>query len=165
MAVGRYMTQTQYAKRIGVSQPRVAALMKSGRLDGALVKQGKRRKIDWKKADAILDAEIEPQKEAKADTGGNGSNASYWEHRTRREKWRAAIDKLTYQTKSKELVSITEVNAQAFKVYKAVRTQLEAIGNKVAPELTNIEEPAPIAALINREIKTILENLSRELEK
>src|SRR5262245_62011562 len=48
------MSFGEFARHRGVSRPRVSALVSRGRLDGALVRQGKATLIDSEAADALL---------------------------------------------------------------------------------------------------------------
>lgn len=51
------MNQSQYARHRGLSQPRVAQMIRAGQLDGAFLKDDRGRyRIDPTKADALLDA-------------------------------------------------------------------------------------------------------------
>lgn len=79
----------------------------------------------------------------------------------------AKADKAEMEVKIKrgELVHSEQVKNSALKTGVMIRTLLETIGNKVAPVLVDLDTPAAIADVINREIKQVLSKLADELKR
>ena len=64
-----------------------------------------------------------------------------------------------------EIVHADQVKNNALKTGVMIRTLLETIGNKVAPVLVDLDAPAAIADVINREINQVLSKLSDEIKR
>ena len=54
------MTQNEYAAHRGISQPRIAKLIKQGKLKDAVIIKGRRTIIDPERADAELEGNLDP---------------------------------------------------------------------------------------------------------
>lgn len=63
------------------------------------------------------------------------------------------------------LVESKQVESDALKIGKMIRTGLEGIGNKVAPVLVDLDNPAAIADVINREVNQILIKMAGEIKR
>lgn len=155
MAKGNRYTHTQgeYAKRRGISQPRVAKLIREGRLNGAFKKEGRRYLINPKKADAILEGFLIPE----------GSKVSFAEAARREKLAKAALLELSLKKRRGELVEKERVEAVAAKLATLVRVGIEAIPAKIAPTVAGMDAPGEVARLLQREFKTVLSDLAKEI--
>jgi hypothetical protein len=177
MADAYHMTQSEYARHRQISQPRIAQYIRVGKLNGAFKKKGRRYYIDPEKADKLLEDNLNPiyrsgkAKQAPADTqpdpmpakGGNGRTLN---EATRLLAWyRAALAKLKYEKESGALVSKEQVDQQAANVGVMVRTHLESMPAKLAPEVAAMRSPKKIAERIQREVHRILTALSHDIDK
>jgi hypothetical protein len=177
---GYCLTQGQYAKRRGISQPAVAKLIRHGKLAGAFKKQGGRYLINPEKADAILESIANPDRAGKpadppavAAGGGPGDPARAvagelvsFAEATRREKLaKAALLELKLKRQRGELVERHRVEAVAAKLATLVRIQIEAIPAKVAPTVAGMKTPGDVARLLQVQFKEVLNNLSEGIAK
>lgn len=170
------MTQAQYAEHRQISQPRIATLIKVGKLEGAYKKKGRRYFIDPDRADRLLDQNLNPiyrpggpdpggpdPAEPFAKKAGNGRTMS---EAARLHMWyRAALAKLKYERESGALVSKEDVAKQANHFGQLVRTHLESLPAKLAPELAGMRSPKKIAETLQQEIRQVLITLSHDIKK
>ena len=172
----RFLNQSEYAAHRGVSQPRISKLIRQGKLQGAIRYEGRRTLIDWKKANEILKKTLDPSRKTKAEQVSKGEKESvagegktiglgFHQSKSLSEQYRAALLKLEYEAKSGKYVLRSDVESNATRVGKMIRTAIEGIGNKVAPVLVDMVTPAAIADVINREVNQILINLADEIKR
>jgi hypothetical protein len=176
MADANYMNQSQYAEYRRISQPRIAKLISQGKLDGAYIKKGRRYFIDPKRADRILEQNRDPKFDARNvkkefKTGSGGKPPAVTQGRTlneaaRLQMWyRAALMKLKYEKESGALVSKDQVNKQLANLGNMIRTHLESLPSKLAPEMTGLRNTKEIAACLQREVRSILRAMSHDIKK
>jgi len=156
---GYSMTQNEYASRRGISQPMVAKMIRQGKLNGAFHKVGRRYLIDPEKADAIL-------RNNRADTKSLPNESITFAEAAKMEKLtRVAILELDLRKKRGELIEKIQVEAMAAKIATLLRVNIEAIPAKLAPTMVGMRNPAEIAQHLQRELKSILTDLSKNIEK
>lgn len=176
MANAKYMTQSQYADHRQISQPRIAKLISQGKLDGAFKKRGRRYFIDPERADRILAQNLNPKFEKrgtnkKIDVGEGNKPPAVTPGRTlneaqRLQTWyRAALMKLKFEKESGALVPKDQVNKQMAMLGNVVRTHLESLPSKLAPELSGLRSVKEIATCLQREITDILKIMSHDIKK
>lgn len=180
---GYWLSQGQYAKHRGVSQPAIAKLIKQGKLDGAFEKVGGRYQINPERADAILAAFHNPARSKTpkspmvtsilqgahlGDLGAagppstiNGNQVSFAEAARREKIAKAAILELDLKKRRGELIERDRVEAVAAKLGTLVRVGMEAIPTKVAPTIAALETPGDVARYLQREIKTVLSDMAK----
>jgi hypothetical protein len=174
-----HMTQAQYAKHRNCTQGRIAQLIRQGKLDGSFKKLGRRYYINPDAADKLLeenrnpkhDARLRRKKEAVAQqklkgispSRGNGKSLN---EAARLQMWyKAALLKLQFEEKSGALVSKERVDKQAARFATLVRTHLEALPSKLAPELASMRSTKKIAETIRHEVRAVLTTLGHEIKK
>jgi hypothetical protein len=153
---GYKLTQGEYAKHRGISQSMVAKLVRQGKLKGAFKKEGRRYLINPKKADAILSAIVDPAKSKQ-------KTVSFAEAARREKLAKAALLELKLKRERGELVQRERVEAVAAKLATLVRVGIEAIPAKVAPTVAGMTAPGDVARFIEREVKTVLNSLAKEI--
>jgi hypothetical protein len=175
---GFKLSQSEYAKRRGISQPMVAKLIRQGKLDGAYKKVGRKYLINPDKADAVLAMFENPARSKSApdpvvpmvddpapDQSLTGELISFAEAARREKVARAALLELDLKRQRGDLVQKTRVEAAAAKIATIIRTGVEAIPAKVAPTVAGLSAPGEVARLLQREFKTVLSDMAKEIEK
>lgn len=140
-----YLNQSEFGREIGVSQPRVSRYVKTGRLEGAYIKRGRRTLIHRTRALAILGRNLDPagsikaetesvdddEKRAVADEAGTGG-LSYQKARALNEQFKAALNKLRYDRESGKTLDVEETGRVFFDAGRSIRDQLLAIPERCA---------------------------------
>lgn len=176
---GFRMSQSQYAKHRGVSQPAIVKLIQRGKLAGAFVKEGGRYLIDPLKADAALEYHRNPARSKQPMTpsvvqGGRlvngvdpgpapaiaGNLVSFAEAARREKVARAAILELDLRKKKGDLVEKDKVEAVAAKLGTLVRVGVQAIPSRVAPSIVKLETAGEVARYLQREFNAVLADLA-----
>jgi hypothetical protein len=166
------LTQAEYAAHRGITQSTVAKMISKGKIDGAYEKRGRRYLIDPIKADAVLEAYQPPRtNESEIDsTSANldcqGARIDYvtYAEASRREKIaKAALLELRLKRERGDLIERAQVQNTATKVGTQVRVNLEAIPSRIAPTLVGMSSTKDIARCLQKEIKTVLTGLTREI--
>jgi len=179
-----YMSQTEYGEHRGISQQRVNAMIKQGKLAGCLKKIGKYKKIDRDMADAALEKNLdqvlnkptreygkskksrvkkpEEQKEILADAGVEMRSLS--DAQTVNENYKAYIKELEYKVKVKELIPAVEAERIMAHIVMTARGKILGIKAKLAPLLKEfIDDPANFGALlesIEEAVREILQDMA-----
>jgi hypothetical protein len=175
---GYRLSQAEYAARRGITQPRVAKLIKQGKLDGAYKKAGRKYLINPDKADKLLAAALDPARaqappDAQLPTVAGlgpassltGELISFAEAARREKVARAALLELELSRERGELIERGRVEAVAAKIAGVVRVGVEAIPAKVAPVLAGMVTPGDVARYLQRELKTVLMDMAKQIEK
>jgi hypothetical protein len=177
MADNYHMTQAEYAKHRGISQPRIAKLISQGKLDGAYIKKGRRYIINPEDADRLMesnrdpihDARIRPKRpriEPASKTPAPSGEGKSLNEAARLNMWyRAALLKIKYEKEVGALISKDKVTKQAAHMGALIKTHLESLPAKLGQELAGINEPKQVAQLLRREIKSALTALGNEIAK
>jgi len=148
------MTQAEYARRIGVTHPRINTLVKRG-----IVKL-QNGKINPKQADEAIENYTDPtRRKAKTDTSVISEN-SFIKARTIRENYKAALSKLEYEEKIGKLIEVEKVKNVFFRKARIVRDNLLNIPDRIAMRLINKKDPDEIKQILEKEIRQVLEELS-----
>lgn len=137
------LSQYAYAKRVGLSRAYINELVRDGVIplhDG---------KINPEEADRILNAKKNTRK-------------AYQEAKTLLMNIRAQILQLELNRKKSQLVDIDEVTEHMLKVANKVKERLLKIPDKVAQKLAVESEPTKCMQIIDKEIRTALEELSSD---
>lgn len=182
---GYQLSQSQYAKKRGVSQPAVAKLIKLGKLDGAFKKIGGRYKIDPAKADAILAAYHNPARcktskagptadiskgltlgeTVRAEPPRKGNMISFAEAARREKIAKAFLLEIELKRKLGDLVEKKRVEAVAVKIATIVRTRIEAMPAKIAPRIVGMEASGEVARCLQKELRVVLTDMSVSIAK
>jgi hypothetical protein len=167
----RFMTLSAYAKHRGVSAPRITKAIQTGIISPVKDKEG-RRMIDVDKADAEWERNIDksqirhPDILAKKEyqTKNKITSAgipSLTESRAIKEGFLARLAKLDFEEKSGKLILVDRVKQQAFECAQNVRNALLNIPQKISAEIASEVDPFKIEQILDKEIRSALEELSR----
>lgn len=184
------MNQSQYARHRGLSQPRIAQMIKTGQLDGAFsVDDRGRYAIDAAAADALIDATrdeafdqqrnlftgapvAKPQRPKINSRLGyphtlrGGGRAptnqprTFADANTMEKTYKAKLAELKYLEQRGALVSKEEIDKQAREIGKLIRARLEAIPARLAPTVAGLTDPVDVAERLKIEINQLLNDLS-----
>lgn len=125
--------------------------------------------IDPERADREWDANTNEAKRRppaggrSAEDRAEGKPATYSEARAIREALNARIARLEYEERIGKLVSRAEVEAEAFRVGRLLRDRLFVIPGRVSAQIAAETNPKRIAALLDREFRTVLDETLGEL--
>ena len=173
------ISQTEYARRVNLSQPRISQLIASGKIPpSALVRgNGGRVLIDPDLADAALLGSLDPAQRvnAKVSPGGAGGPATkppapqqaaalpvtFEQARTRREIVRGEVERLKLEELRGKLASRADVETAAFERARAVRDAMLAIPDRISPLLAAESDEHSVNELLRAEIEAALSALSR----
>lgn len=95
---------------------------------------------------------------------GDGG-ASYRSTKTAREGYLAMLAKLEFEKKSGAVISRAEVERALVDVTRTIRDALLRLGDRLAPDLVNVSDPAVIAKAINEAHRELLARLSGVLQQ
>ena len=178
------LSQSAYAKHRNISQPRIAQLIREGRLKGAYIQRGGRFYIDPKKADAILDVttkiENRPLSSKKIKGGSRKQPTSKQKHRVTadagvnnvdfqtarvlNEQYKAALKKLEYEERQGKLIPTDQVEKEAFEAGRKIRDQLLSIPDRCATLVAAEVDPFECKQILVKEINHILLNLNNAIQ-
>ena len=85
--------------------------------------------------------------------------ASYQEARAIKEALSARMARLEYEERLGQLVSAKEVRREAFRRGRMLRDRLMAIPSRLAPQLAAEESAKAVAALLDRELREVLDDV------
>lgn len=177
-----FVTQTEFARRVGVSQARISTLCSEGMFNGATKKQGRKLLIDVEAGKARLRSSLDPTNESKIrsligggnpkrpeardDSGGTRSGGvkpviDFSQARTLNEQYKAAIRKLEYEEKTGKLVDAAKVREAAFSMGRRIRDAMMNIPDRLSAMLAAENDEEIIREHLNREITIALEELSK----
>jgi hypothetical protein len=177
------MTQSEYAEHRGIVQQLVSRYCRDGRLRGAAVKTKRGRwQIDPEKADAALNELLDPAyakprpwktgkaaaskwkipgEEKKATICDAGlAGVGYHRARTENERYKAALNKIRWQTSTRDMVQRREVERAAFDVGRAVRDAVLNVPARVAAVAAGEADQFEVEKLLTKELKKALDELS-----
>ncbi|TVS86601.1 hypothetical protein COM43_003825 [Wolbachia pipientis] len=151
------ITQTEWAREIGVSKQYVCYLVKKGivKLEDGL--------IDREQANEAVAAIRDPSQPLRRKSGerGNTSELSTMLLKTRikNEMERGKLLEAKAKAEIGELISVEEVKTEAFNVARVVRNNLLNIPDRVSALLASINDTEKIHETLTEEIRTALEEL------
>ena len=165
------MSKAAYARHRGVSREYIHKLDKQGRLPKT--PDGKR--VDVASADVALDAIANPAFADKAANGrgeatlptgdaAQGAAQTYGEARAERERLKARREALELQRLQGLLVDREAVRNDVAAASTALRDQLLHLPGKLAPGLAGETDRNRVQALLNRELRHILDEFVRALQ-
>jgi len=180
------LNQKEFAKHIGVSQPRVSKYIKDGLLKTSVKRNGRWVDIDAKKAVKELgksldpgrkvkaaggrkkkkksdeiDSEVKENTAARAGTGGVDMATA----RALNEQYKAALKKLEFDQRKGILVNIEDMKRLAFEAGKQIKEHCLAIPDRCGPLVAANSDAFECKQILLEEINIALENLSEVLKK
>lgn len=161
------ITQTEFAREIGVSKQYVCYLVKQGIVE---LKDGL---VDREQANEALEVTRDPSQPLRrkgAENYENGKNRKNTNElatmllktRIKNEVERGKLLEAKAKAEIGELVSVEEVKREAFNTARVVRNNLLNIPDRVSELFGPITDAKKIHELLTKEIKTALESLSKE---
>lgn len=151
------ITQTEFAKRLGISKQAVSAYVKNGTI--TLVK----KKIDYERSLRELRENTDPQNlkkiqkkpALKISKSDENEIEDFAKSKKIRESYKAKLAELEYKIKIKEYVKASDVEKAAFEFARKLRDKLLNIPERIAAEF---------AAETGKEMSRVRKILLREIE-
>ncbi|MCC7203119.1 MAG: hypothetical protein IT393_10730 [Nitrospirae bacterium] len=156
MTRNNLVSQSEYARRKGVSKQHISRLTQKGIIsldDG---------KIDPVQADKQLAAAKDPARDGlrKSDSKVKKGESSYWKARTEREQIRAKRERLEYEKAIGQLVDAEEVRLSAFNRGRILRDAIFNLPDRLAPLLAAESDVKKVNAILHKELRAALEEQS-----
>lgn len=153
MTKSRLVSQSEYARRKGVSKQFISRLIQKGVIsltDG---------KIDPMQADKQFKNAKDPARDGlrKSDSKIKKGTSSYWEARTAREQTRAKRERLEYEKAIGQVVDAEEVRLAAFNCGRALRDAIFNLPDRLSPILAAETDPRKVNQILHKELRTALE--------
>lgn len=174
------LTQKEFAKLYGVSQPMVNKYIRQGKIpQNCIKKDGRYKKIIADCAAAALKKNLSPsrkkaqRKDAEhqattdemretVENAGLNFDAPKAESERKKEAYVAALKKLEYEQKSGKMVPAEDVKKEAFELARTVRDAIINVPDRIAATVAVMDNERGISELIANELRVALENLSNE---
>jgi len=163
------ITQAEYARRRGVSAPRISHLVKAGVI---ILEDGK---VDPAQADRAIEATINPAYEKRpgrpVSEGGSEATGgmSYKEAATKEKIWKAALAKMDAEEREGKLLDAEELQRELMALFATIKKRLRAIPSKTAPEVYGLAKAAKTqragCAKINRRLLAEIDDALLELSQ
>jgi len=159
------LSQSQYAKRWGVTQQAVSQAIQSGRIPTT------NGKIDPDLADPLWIANTDQTKprnsisgHPRGRSGGNGKRGpeenTYTVHRATREQALAELAQMQLAEKRGELVALSEVRRIATAAAKSACQALDLIPDRISARLASISDEAQIHRILSEHIADVRNQIS-----
>jgi len=173
MSERELISQAEFARRRGVSRQAVSKAVKQGRIE--LVAG----KIDPVAANQAWERSSDPARGANAPAQELGEGRgrrkrpgsepeaenlaarTFQDSRAEREAYLARLARLDFLERSGALVSLDQVKRAAFDGARRARDLLQAMADRLAPELAGLQDPEDCHRIIDQEVKRACQELSR----
>lgn len=165
--MGEFVSQSEFARRVGVTRQRVHSLIKEGRLH-LVGKKGKRQRLDFEKSLAAYEATRDPSKPSKiapaaemVEDGNDVAEDGGWSFaKARRERETAAArrQKIKLAEEEGRLVSKKQVDADGFALGRIMRGGMQAWPSAMRERLAH-KTPKAIFKILTEEVATLLAEL------
>ena len=179
--MAEYVSQAEFARRIGVSRQYVGKLVKEGKL-----KKARNGKLDFQKAKAAIELIRDPARESKAKlekaasdlaapgpkepkepkkggkSGGSGRMLTFAESKAMKEFWLAKRAKLDFERAAGTLLEEADTRKSLFEALRPLRESLLAAPGRMAGELAPLSDPS---AIESRLMELVREALEEALER
>ena len=181
------MNQKEFAKHIGVSQPRVSKYIRDGLLKESVSRNGRYVDIDAAKGVKELNKKLDPGRKVKAKAGGKKrgkkkkavddsekkdtasragtGGVDMATARALNEQYKAALKKLEFDQRKGVLVNIEDMKRLAFEAGKQIKEHCLAIPDRCGPLVAANSDAFECKQILLEEITMALENLSEVLRK
>lgn len=176
------VTQSEFARIVGVSSPRVSTAIKHGKLLRSLKKIGKIKRIDleeglkeWKENLAPAQQKGGHSKKNKAkgrvtkakegrSTGEDVDKMSLAELQTLQAKYKALMQKINLDKELKKIIAIDQVEKEFFDIARLVRDAILAVPDKISAILAVEPDERAVNVTMTQELHAALNGLKREGE-
>ena len=151
-----------------VSRAAVTKKIKSGKLEGAVVKHNGRKLVNkdeairlWDRADTRVVTTVKKELKQKIDSLPADSIPDFAESKAKREFYLAELAKLDVEEKKEQLVSVAEIKKSSFAKARAIREALTNLADRLSHQLAGEDDATVIHKIIYSEHREVLENLSQ----
>jgi len=180
-----YMTQKEYGEHREISQQRVSAMVKTGKLAGCFKMISGKKRIDRDKADAALaknldkvfnrptrrykkTKKVEPSTSSPTSEdqqkiikkAGLDKKQSLADSQAQKALYDAAIRKLDFEERDGELLKKSDVEKDAYNMARIIRDAILNIPDRISAELASMTDVHVISEKLNAELNQALEELS-----
>jgi transcriptional regulator with XRE-family HTH domain len=169
MMTAELVTQSELARRLGVSRQYVYKLVKQGkiqRVDG---------KIDFAAASEALKGLADPARPRKSTASAPEPPAApspessraptFAEAKTMKEVFNAKLARLRFEEESGKLIEREEIEDKARDIAVIVKESLLAIPNKLMEQLAAESDPREVHVMLDREMREILSEMANEIRR
>lgn len=158
----------QFAELVGVTYAAVFAAIKSGRMDRSVTQNTAGNylidpnlgviEFNERRLKSVRNKGREAQELTPAPEGSVIDSEKKLKH------FQAELARVKFEQQSGRLLDAEKVKREAFKVARVVREGVLGIPARISAELAGLTDPFEIENLLERELRTALENLSKEIE-
>jgi transcriptional regulator with XRE-family HTH domain len=159
------ISQAELARRLGVSRQYVNKLVRGG----TLPLTGK--KLDAASSIAILEQMANPGRPTKATMPSLGTSSqpnkgpTLAEAKTMKEVYLARMARLKYEEEAGKLVPKADVESRAADIGRVVKQNILSIPSRLMDQLADETDPREINAILEAELRRVLEQLAEELRR
>ena len=164
---------SDFAKVKGLSRQRVSKAVQTGKLDGAVVNEGKKKLIDkdlglklWDQTTPIakritVPTQTKEELKRQIDETPDDEIPDFNVSRARKEHWQAALAKLQVEQQKKELIPVSDIKKSSFELGRAIRERMANVADRLAPQCAGETDPQVIHQLLTEEHRNALEELAK----
>ena len=164
---------SDFAKVKGLSRQRVSKAVQMGKLEGAVVNEGKKKLIDkdlglklWDQTTPIakritVPTQTKEELKRQIDETPDDEIPDFNVSRARKEHWQASLAKLQVEQQKKELIPVTDIKKSSFELGRAIRESLSNVADRLAPQCAGETDSQVIHQLLMEEHRNALEELAK----
>lgn len=149
------VSQSEYARRRGISEAMVSKYKSSGRL--ALDDSGR---VLVTESDALLADVLDPLRGGNRTATAGQDKISYLEAKTEEARARAAKAGMEAELMAGSLVRVAEVEAEAFARARGAQELLMALPDRMSPLLAVESDPAKVHVLLTDELRRVCQAIA-----
>tara|TARA_R110002012_G_scaffold63674_1_gene167484 strand:+ start:93 stop:581 length:489 start_codon:yes stop_codon:yes gene_type:complete len=157
------ITQSELARRLGVTRQYIYKLVKQGKI----AKEGKL--VDFDKASKAIKMIADPARSSAIDSKpaqlDEESDQSFAEAKTMKEIYGAKLAKLKYEEEAGMLILKSDVKSKAHEVGKNIKEVLLSLPARVMDELSVESDPRKVNSILEKEVRDSLSSLVEILKK
>jgi len=164
------MNQAEFAKHIGVSQPRVVSYIKNGKLKESITKNGRFYDIDPEIAKRELGQNLDPikssnktNKNKKTSVPPVKAGMDYSVGRAVDQQYKAGLRKLEYEIKRGKLIEADQVRKDADKAARLVKEKVNAWPGRVSALVAAEDDQFKCEQILKKECNELLDEISEGL--
>lgn len=150
-----YITKTQFAKKHGFSRQYVTELLRDG-----VLQEESNGMLDEENADYALSLKQSMSQQIRGNK--NKLQELFIRAKLQNEIEKGKLLKLEAAEKEKSLISVEDVRRVVYERSRAVRNAILNVPDRVASLLASITDPVELHQILMKELRTALEELSRD---
>jgi len=164
----KFVSQTELAEILGVSQPMVSKYLAQGKIpESCIVQEGRYKKLKCDEAIEALRANLDPGRTKlnkgadieTVDEAGIDQDISFAEAQRLEKSYAAALKKLEYEEKIGKLISADEVREAVFTKARTVRDAILNIPDRISATIAVESDQIAVSKLLMDELVQALEDL------